>query len=101
MNRSRELPFKLYEALSLSDEPEGNGIDVILAKSKRAVFNKYIIINDITPTIEELEQYKKTLYTNLKKSNEAKFVILLLEQQIDLMKEVLKNGKKDIKKDNK
>ena len=88
MNRPRELPYKMYEALSLTDEPERSGIDVILTRSKRAVFNKYIVINDITPTVEELEQYKETLYTTLKKSNEAKFVILLLEQQINLMKEV-------------
>lgn len=99
MNRPRELPYKMFEALSMSDEPECSGIDVVLTRSKRAVFNKYIVINDITPTIEELEQYKETLYTNLKKSNEAKFVILLLEQQINLMKEVCKNGKKDNKKD--
>lgn len=101
MNRPRELPFKLYKALSLSDEPERSGIDVILTRSKRAVFNKYIIFDDITPTIEELEHYKETLYANLEKSNEAKFVMLLLEYQINLMKEVQKNGKKDNEKDNK
>ena len=101
MNRPRELPFKLFEALRLSDESERSGIDVILTRSKRAVFNKYILINDITPTIEELEQYKETLYTNLNISNEAEFVILLLEHQINLMKEVFKNGKKDNEKDNK
>lgn len=101
MNRPRELPYKMFNALSLYDEPECSGIDVILTKSKRAVFNKYIIIEDITPSIEELEEYKETLYTNLKQTNEAKFVILLLQQQINLMKEVFKNGKKDIKKDNK
>lgn len=97
MNRPRELPYKMFNALSLSDEPECSGIDAILTKSKRAVFNKYIIIKDITPTIEELEQYKETLYINLKESNEAKFVILLLQQQINLMKEVCKNDKKDNK----
>lgn len=99
MNRPRELPYKMFNVLSLSDETEHSGIDVILAKSKRAVFNKYIIIEDITPTIEELEEYKETLYANLKKSNEATFVMLLLEHQINLMKEVHKNDKKDNKKD--
>ena len=99
MNRPRELPYKMYNALSLSDEQERSGIDVIITRSKRAVFNKYIIIDDITPSIEELEQYKEILYETLDKSNEAEFVILLLEQQINLMKEVQKNGKKDNKKD--
>lgn len=99
MNRPREIPYKMFEALSLSDESERRGVEVILARSKRVVFNKYIIINDVTPTVEELEKYKETLYFNLTESNEAKFVILLLEQQINLMKEVCKNGKKDNKKD--
>ena len=99
MNRPRELPYKMFNALSLSDEFELNGVDVILARSKRAVFNKYIIIDDITPTIEELEHYKEILLKSLKKSNEATFVMLLLEHQINLMKEVQKNDKKDNKKD--
>lgn len=101
MNRPRELPYKMFNALSLSDEPEGSGVDVILTKSKRAVFNKYIIIEDITPTIKELEQYMERLSIILMKSKEKQFVMLLLQQQINLMKEVSKNGKKDIKKDNK
>lgn len=91
----------MFEALSLSDESERSGIDVILTKSKRAVFNKYIIFNDITPSIDDLEQYEKDLTVKLACSNEKQFVILLLEQQINLMKEVCKNDKKDNKKDNK
>ena len=101
MNRQRELPFKLFEALSLSDEQKNVDMGLILTRSKRAVSDKYILINDITPSIEELEQYKEILYITLGESNEAEFVIFLLEHQINLMKEVQKNGKKDNKKDNK